>query len=112
VLLIVTGLLHTAVGVALGWERLLAIAGDGLFGAAASDIGRQFAFWFVAMGIVIVILGHLMHHYIVKEQRPPPRFIGYYFLGMSAVGCAIEPVSGMWLFIPQALIIIFADRGG
>ncbi|MDR1278108.1 MAG: DUF6463 family protein [Treponema sp.] len=28
---------------------------------------------------------------------------------MSVVGCIIIPVSGLWLFIPQALIIIVAN---
>jgi hypothetical protein len=62
------------------------------------------------VGAFIILFGHVLHHYIKKEQEPAPRFIGYYFLGMSAVGCVIIPASGFWLFIPQALIIIFAKR--
>ncbi|MDR1558206.1 MAG: DUF6463 family protein [Clostridiales bacterium] len=32
--------------------------------------------------------------------------IGYYLLALSIFGCLFIPVSGFWLFIPQAIIII------
>ena len=110
ILLIATGVIHTVVGIALGGEYLWEILNDGLFDALGDDAHRNFAFWFLAMGIILIILGHVLHHYISREQKPVPRFIGYYFLGLSVVGCIIVPVSGFWLFIPQALIIIFAKR--
>jgi hypothetical protein len=52
----------------------------------------------------------MMHHYIKKEQKPAPLFMGYSMLICAIIGCIVEPGSGFWLFLPQALIIIFAHR--
>ncbi|MCL2032026.1 MAG: DUF6463 family protein [Methanomassiliicoccaceae archaeon] len=113
ILLIATGMIHVAVGIALGGEFLWAIVKDGLLNAVGDYTDGKFASWWFAMaGIFVIMLGHVLHHYIKKEQRPAPRFVGYYLICMSAIGCIVEPASGFWLFIPQALIIIFAERSG
>jgi hypothetical protein len=110
ILLIITGIIHTAFGIASGGGDLLAIVKDGFLNAVGEDLSRQLSFWFVAMGVFIILLGHVAHHYIKKDQRPLPRFVGYYLLAASVVGCMAVPGSGFWLFIPQALIIIFAKQ--
>ena len=48
--------------------------------------------------------------YIKKEQKPAPLVLGYCILAFAVVGCIIEPISGFWLFLPQALVIIAANR--
>ena len=30
-------------------------------------------------------------------------------LGFAIIGCIVEPISGFWLFLPQALIIIYSN---
>lgn len=47
-----------------------------------------------------------------KEQKPAPLILGYCILAFAVVGCIIEPISGFWLFLPQALVIIAANRKG
>ena len=108
IFLVATGILHSVVGIVLGKDYLLAILKDGLWDAVIKDVYRELAFWFLICGIIIIILGHLLHVYIKKTLKPAPLFVGYYLLGLSAIGCIVAPVSGFWLFIPQALIIIFA----
>jgi hypothetical protein len=110
IFLLATGVLHSIVAVLLGIEDLLAIFRDGLLDAVGEDVSREFAFWFLICGIVIIFLGQVLHYYIKKEQKPAPLFLGYYLLALSVIGCIIVPVSGFWLFIPQAVIIIFAKR--
>lgn len=39
-------------------------------------------------------------------------FLGYALLLVSVAGCILLPLSGFWLFIPQALIMILAKRKG
>jgi len=75
------------------------------------DFSRGLAFWFLVCGIIIIALGHLLHYYIKKEQQPAPSLLGFWLLGLGVIGCIIIPVSGFWLFIPQALIILFAKLG-
>ena len=47
-----------------------------------------------------------MQDYLSTIQKPLPKTLGYYLLALAVVGCAVMPVSGIWLAIPQALIII------
>jgi phosphoglycerol transferase MdoB-like AlkP superfamily enzyme len=110
ILLIITGILHTLIALWLGKEALIGMIRDGFVNSVGSDISREFAFWFFICGLAFIFLGHVLHYYIKKEQKPAPLFVAYYLLAISAVVCLIEPESGGWLFIPQALIIIFAKR--
>ena len=110
IFLFVTGYLHTLVAILIGKNELLQIIRDGFVNALGRDYALGLAFWFLICGIFLIIFGHVLHHYIKKEQKPAPAFLGYYLLIFSILGCLVVPVSGFWLFIPQALIIIFADR--
>jgi len=94
----------------MGKDYLLGIIKDGFFNATQNDFPRGLVFWFLVCGVFFIILGQVLHYYIKKEQQPAPNILGYWLLGVGAVGCIIIPVSGFWLFIPQALIIIIANN--
>lgn len=106
----VTGAIHTAVGLALGTEGWMPIVRDGLVNAVGDDIGRNYSFWFLVLGVFIIFAGLLMQRYIKDTGRPTPKSLGWFLLILAAVGCAMAPATGFWLFLPQALIIIFAPR--
>jgi hypothetical protein len=108
--LIATGVLHTLVAVTMGWKIYLEIFRDGVFDAVDGDYAREFALWFLVCGILLIFWGQSMHAGIKKTQSPAPRTVGWSLLIFAIVGCILEPVSGFWLFLPQALIIIFANR--
>ncbi|MCL2560696.1 MAG: DUF6463 family protein [Rikenellaceae bacterium] len=112
IFLVATGILHTIVALIMGKDAFLEIIRDGVINvtSASQDCMRAFAVWFFICGIFIILLGQVLHYYIKKEQKPAPLFFGYSLLIFSIFGCLIEPGSGFWLFIPQALIIIFAKR--
>ena len=112
IFLLATGILHSVVGIVLNKDYFRAILKDGLFNAVENNVHRELAFWFLVCGVIIILLGHVLHHYIKKEQKPAPFFVGYYLLGLSVIGCIAVPVSGFWLFIPQALIILWVKRKG
>ena len=61
-------------------------------------------------GIFVILLGQVVHYYVKKEQKPTPLTFGYTLLIFTIFGCVVEPGSGFWLFLPQALIIIFANK--
>ena len=112
IFLVVTGILHSVIGVILGKDYLWSIHENGLFSnTVGDDAFRAFAFsWFITWGIIVIILGHVLHFYTKREQKPAPFFVGFYFLGLSLIGCILLPVSDFWLFIPVALVILFAKR--
>jgi hypothetical protein len=110
IFLIITGVIHNLVGIFLMYNIYWQIISNGFFNAVAGDFGRWFAFWFFICGIFIMISGQAVHYYIQHEQRPIPASFGWTLLVLSVFICIAEPISGSWLFIPQALIIIFANR--
>lgn len=109
-LLAATGVLHTIVAIILGWDSFVNMFRNGLINSTEGNVEHAFAFWFLICGIFLIFLGQTLQYYIKKEQKPAPLSLGYALLVMSIIGCFIEPVSGFWLFIPQALIIILAKR--
>jgi len=109
IFLIATGLIHTIVAIILGKETFLKIINDGLY-VTEIDFSRAFAIWFFICGIFVILLGQVLHYYIKREQKPAPLSFGYSLLIFTIFGCIIEPGSGFWLFLPQALIIIFANK--
>jgi len=108
--LIITGILHTAVALLLGGEVYMEIIRDGLFNALGDDYSRKFAFWFFVCGLFLILFGQTLHNYQKREQKPAPLSLGYSMLIFSIFGCFVEPISGFWLFIPQALIIIIGNK--
>ena len=110
IFLIATGILHTIVAIALGKDAFLKIIRDGLYSATSLDYTRAFAVWFFICGIFVILLGQVLHYYIKKEQKPAPLSFGYSLLLFSIFGCIVEPGLVFWLFLPQAFIIIIANK--
>jgi len=106
----ITGIIHIIVGFLMGKDAYLGMLRDGLFDSVKDDYVRGFALWFLLFGVLMIMMGQTMQHYIKKEQKPAPLFLGYSFLFLGILGCIVEPVSGFWLILPQALIIILAKR--
>jgi uncharacterized membrane protein YecN with MAPEG domain len=110
IFLIATGILHIIVAIALGKDAFLEIIQNGIVNVTSQDYTCAFAFWFLICGIFVILLGQVLHYYIKKEQKPAPLSFGYSLLILTIFGCIVEPISGFWLFFPQALIIIFANK--
>ena len=105
-----SGLLHIVVGIVSGLEGWKSIAAHGVVNASEVDPGTSLAFWFTIGGMFIVMLGPVVQHYIKMTGRPAPKFLGGWLLVFAAVACIVAPVSGGWLFLPQAWIILTAKR--
>jgi len=111
IFLIATGILHTIAAIIFGWEAFVEIIRNGLLiNITSRDCTHELALWFFVCGIFVILLGQVIHFYIKKEQKPAPLSFGYTLLVFTIFGCIVEPGSGFWLFIPQALIIIFANK--
>lgn len=108
--LIITGILHSIVAILLNWKIYVEIFRSGLINSITKDYARAFAFCFFVCGIFLMLFGYTLDYYIKKEQKPAPLLLGYELLVFSILGCLLDPMSGFWLFIPQAFIIIFSNK--
>ena len=114
-LLIVIGVLHTVVGIFTGYSVLSQIS-RATFSTEASRqlvaaLGRQFVFWFLFGGLLMLALGHLLTWIERRLGRPVPVFIGWELLALSLAGLVIMPVSGFWLVLGVAIYtIVMASR--
>ena len=111
-MLIITGILHTILALLAGGEAFMEIyRNNGIFNSIAGDnYFHQTAFWFLICGVFLIPFGQTLHYYQKREQKPAPLSLGYSLLILSILGCIVMPVSGFWLFLPQALIIIIANK--
>lgn len=110
VFLVITGILHTVVAILINGNIYLAILKSGLININSKDYALGFSFWFFIIGVLLILFNLTLQYYIKKDQKPAPLFLGYAMLVFAIIGCLMIPSSGFWLFIPQALIIIFATR--
>lgn len=108
--MIATGIIHNLLGFVMGWDVLERIASDGFVNSVNDQMDRNAIFWFLFSGFMMMILGSLMNQKLKSDQQPLPTSQGYFLLALTVIGCVMMPISGFWIVIPQALIIIFAKR--
>jgi uncharacterized membrane protein len=125
-LLYATAVGHVVVGVALFREPLAAIWRDGIVNSIGSQVvpgaaswiaalrpqfEREAAFWFVLFGPLLWLLGRIVDRAIEQADGCLLRTIAWYLLGFGIVGAAVMPVSGFWLLIAYApLLLVTASR--
>ncbi|WP_373232402.1 DUF6463 family protein [Cohnella sp.] len=106
-LLMLTGLLHTVVGLFGYMEQLQLIAADGLWNTVEEgQWERTTAFWFMMFGFLLMILGYTADWLMKKKGIEPPTVFGWMLLLLCLTGAVIMPVSGFWLVLPQAWILL------
>lgn len=109
-LLTATGIIHTLYALFKGKAAFTDMCKAGWINTTTGGYDRAFALWFLVCGIILILWGQTLQYYIRKESKPAPVFLGYSLLLVTITGCIVEPFSGFWLFLPQALIIILAKR--
>ena len=109
-LLMATGVLHIILAIIRNYNIYREIFLDKLLNSVSNDVQRSLAFWFLMIGVLLILWGQTLQYYIKRESQPAPLFTGYALLIMSIIGCLMIPISGFWLFLPQAFIIILAKR--
>ena len=108
--LIATGILHSVIGLILGWETLLAMHQDNWL--ASTMIGDQILFdreaisWFLLSGIFWILFG-LMLQKALDEGFIPPMSLAWGFILVGIIVAIIMPISGAYLFIIQGIVLLF-----
>ncbi len=113
-LLMATGVLDLSYVLVFHSRQLAAIAQDGFFDAVELDpaqFDRETAFWHLAFGTMVLILGGLVH-WAQARTGTLPAFLGWSLLAFGLFGVILVPVSGFWAVLPQAvLMLVVAHRG-
>jgi Family of unknown function (DUF6463) len=99
--LIAVGLVHSAAGIVLYWQPLVAIIRAGAWNSIDPHFDRNTVFWFLVAGVLVVMIGGLVD-WLESRRLVPPRFLGYGLAAFAVVGVFLMPISGFWLFLPAA----------
>ena len=111
--LIATGILHSVIGLILGWETLIAMHQDNWL--ASTMIGDQILFdreaisWFLLPGIFWILFG-LMLQKALDEGFIPPMSLAWGFILVGIIVAIIMPVSGAYFFIIQGIVLLLGCK--
>lgn len=99
------GVLHCALFLWVGRRSLRAIAADGIWNTIDPIRERQVLFWALLTGVLALVLGRLAL-WITKRGHALPSSLGWQLLILTVVSGILMPVSGGWLLLVPAILII------
>lgn len=111
-LLIATGILDLLYVLVFHSQQLVAIVRSGFFDAVELDpaqLDREVAFWHLTFGMTVLILGGLVH-WAQTRTGTLPAFVGWSLLALGLFGAILVPVSGFWLLLPLAVLVLAVSR--
>ncbi len=108
-----TGLIHSVIGVIMGWSILVLMHEHGWFASTIVNgqmlFDREAILWFLSLGAFWIVLGLAMQSALDQGFKLPAS-LGWGFLLLGAVLIVIVPQSGAYLLVVQGVLIIFGDR--
>ena len=106
-LLALTGIGHTLVGLVLFRQPLRAILDDGIVNSIGQgQFDRGAAFWFLLFSPICLALAQIVSHAVARGDGRTLRIIGGYLLAMGVLGAAVMPISGFWILIAIAPLLL------
>ena len=106
--ILAVGVLHALLGFGVYIDSVVAVVREGLWDTVSLVQGRPLAFWFIAAGLLVALLGALANW--IEARMEPPRFLGWTLLAFAAAGIVMMPVSGFWLLLPPGAAIVRRRR--
>ena len=100
------GVIHSLFGLVVLRSILGVLWNEGLINTVNGQPDREFAFWFIAFGILTMIFGAFVNS-CEKRNVPFPRFFGWTLLAFTTVIVTIMPISGGWLVLIPAIGAVF-----
>lgn len=100
---------HCALFLWFGRRSVRAIAGEGFWNTVDPVRERQVLFWALLTGVMALLLGQLAL-WVTKRGQPLPSSLGWQLLSMTLVAGVLMPVSGGWLLLVPAILIILGGR--
>jgi hypothetical protein len=105
--IVAVSIIHTIFAFVVFPEVISQIFLDGVFDSIGVDPLRGAVVWFLLFGFVLFALGLATN--IIEEMSNGniPVSIGFSLLFIILLGVILMPISGFWLALPPALIIIY-----
>ena len=113
-LLVATGVLDILYVLVSYSRQFAAIFQEGLVDAVEvvpAQLDRETAFWHLMFGATFVVLGGLVC-WTQSRTGTLPAFLGWSLLALGLFGAILVPVSGFWLVLLLALLVLVAARRG
>ena len=105
-----TGLGHAVVGLVVFRVPLAAIVGNGVLNTVTDQFDRAAAFWFLLFSPVCFALGQIVDHAAEQGDGKTLAIVGWHLLLIGVVGAAVMPISGFWVVIAIAPLVLHAAR--
>lgn len=104
-----TGVIHSLIGLMMGWPVLIEMHNAGWFASTIVEgqmmFDRSAITWFILAGLFWVLFGMTLQS-AISQGFNPPKSLGWGFVIIGAVIAFIMPVSGAYLFIVQGIILL------
>ena len=108
--IILVGIIHSIFGLVAFSGIISSVLSEGVFNTVNGQASREWAFWFLFFGFLLIIFGLLLD-WCEKSGIELPRFLPWSLLIFTILLVVIMPVSGGWMmFIP--CIGLFVRRYG
>lgn len=102
------GVAHIAFGIVRFKTPLAAALAAGFFNQFYDPELRRTAFWFIMVGPLLVLVGHIAIRAVAANDHALLTVIGTYAIVASVIGIAAFPKSPLWLLFVVALALIYA----
>ena len=130
-LLIANGIVHTAMGIVLGWPSLREMLEKGLFnsvyelelsglpyasysewlsGFAELGGARPRVFWFLWTGFPLIMLGAWARRLEIELGRPVPEWLAWSLALYAGVGAILVTVTGFWIGLACSVYLVVVAR--
>ena len=94
-----------------GWPILVnVLSGDLWNSMMITGDRRQELLWFLLLGFAWIMAGALLHTYVKNHKEPPSSLYGWALFVQGLAGAIVIPQSGAWLFLPQGVLLIIAQK--
>jgi Family of unknown function (DUF6463) len=105
--IVAVSIIHTIFAFVVFPEVISQIFLDGVFDSIGVDPLRGAVVWFLLFGFVLFSLGLATNIIEEMSNGDVPASIGFSLLFVILLGVVLMPISGFWLALPPALIIIY-----
>ena len=100
--IVTVGIIHAVFGLVVFRGTLNILLAEGLINTVNGQPDRELAFWFIAFGILAILLGALTD-WCERRRVGLPQFLGWSLLGFTALLLLIMPISGAWLLLVPSM---------